>query len=172
MYRVKHARTDVLRVVKTRWAFQNEERFSKKPNVSSWKQVNSLELFGRWNVCFDLLRNYYTVFQGLRLICQGTIITRSLLTLKPIGYVLNASGSDTLWYYLQMVWNWVWTYKYSHDTMISESLYVVGQESGELDNGFKCRPGKLLLKKVGIIWEWKLKWLERYELGSDGFKSF
>jgi hypothetical protein len=56
--------------------------------------------------------------------------------------------------------------------MISEPLYVVGQESGELDNGFKWRLGKILLKKVGITWEGKLKWLERYELGFDGFKSF
>ncbi len=84
---------------------------------------------------------------------------------------LNASRSATLCYYFQMVWNWIWTYKYSHDTMILKSLYVMGQESGELDNWFKWRPRNILLKKVRIIWKGKLKWLEIYELRFDGFKS-
>jgi hypothetical protein len=35
MYRVKHARIEILHVVKSKWAFEKEERFSMKPNVSS-----------------------------------------------------------------------------------------------------------------------------------------
>jgi hypothetical protein len=75
------------RVVKTRWAFQNEERFSKNPNGYFMKTGETL-----WNFLEDemfaliLLRSNYTVFQGLHLICGGAI-RRSLLTLKTIGYV-------------------------------------------------------------------------------------
>jgi hypothetical protein len=35
MYKVKHAGIEILHVVKTKWAFEKEERFSMKPNVSS-----------------------------------------------------------------------------------------------------------------------------------------